>query len=255
MITNYSQKKLIEYLKDGQKVLIRFGHGLGDTILFVPIFEKLKSLYPKVQFDLYVESGQEEIFQSIKDKDAPGYDFVFHLDFPMSEGGKMTKPEKCCVDEIGIEPITETAELPKFSSPLVAVHFQGTALPNQVSCPSETAALIWAEIKDAGYIPIECHFKHCWHNPANEKFAFIDSSARESKANLKSLIGLLQHCTAFIGVASGPFVVALSTMPDRLLYLQKQHLIRHYTKKEIATIDILKYQSGQVKTWLQKLPS
>ena len=70
MIENFKEKKLVEYLENGQKVLIRFGHGLGDTLMFMPVFNHLKSLYPNIHFDLYVESGQEEIFESIKDKDA-----------------------------------------------------------------------------------------------------------------------------------------------------------------------------------------
>ena len=253
MITNYKEKKLVEYLTDNQKVLIRFGHGLGDTLLFMPIFDKLKELYPNIQFDLYVESGQEEIFKSIKDKDAHGYDHVFHLDFPMSEGSNTTKPDKCCRDEIGIEPITDVAKLSSYDSPLVAVHFSGTALPDQVGCPEEIAIQIWKEIKEAGFIPIECHFEHCWHNPVNKKYSFINASVRDSIPKIKSLIGLLQHSKAFIGVASGPFVTALSVMPERMLYLEKKHKVHNYTSKDIPTIYINNYQSGSVKDWLLKL--
>ena len=151
MIENYKDKKLVEYLKDDQKVLVRFGHGLGDTILWYPCFEKLKQSYPKVHFDLYVESGQEEVFESIADKDAEGYDHVFHLDFPMSEGSELTKMAKCCKEEIGIEPPEqEIAKLPSCESPFVAVHFHGTALPGSVGCPEEIAKQIWQEVKILG---------------------------------------------------------------------------------------------------------
>jgi hypothetical protein len=252
MITNYKDKKLIEYLKDGQKVLIRFGHGLGDTLLFMPIFSKLQRLYPKIHFDLYVESGQEEIFESIKDKDAQGYDHVFHLDFPMAEGSKLTKPELCCKSEIGIEPITEVATLSSYNSPLIAVHFHGTALPGSVGCTDEIAKQIWTEIKEAGKIPIECHFEHCWHNPVNKRPDFVDCSVRGSQPKLSSLIGLLQHCDAFIGVASGPFVTALSTVTThKILYLEKEHKVETYTKLPIQKVDIKNYEPGKVKQWIQ----
>ena len=48
MITGLYQaeKKLVDYLAPGQKVLIRFGHGLGDTLMFIPLLEALK--YPGV---------------------------------------------------------------------------------------------------------------------------------------------------------------------------------------------------------------
>jgi len=42
MIDNFSGKKLTEYLKDGMKVLIRWGHGLGDLLMFLESYEKLK---------------------------------------------------------------------------------------------------------------------------------------------------------------------------------------------------------------------
>jgi hypothetical protein len=209
-----------------------------------------------VQFDLYVESGQEDIFQSIKDKDATGYDQVFHLDFPMSEGSSnLSKPAKCCIDEIGIDPITEVATLPNFRSPIVAVHFHGTALPGSVGCPESIAAQIWNEIKEAGKIPVECHFEHCWNNPINKRYYFVDSSVRGSKSTLRNLIGLIQNSYAFIGVASGPFVVALSCIPERMLFLEKAHKIHNYTTKPIAKIDINNYLPGSVKTWLEALPS
>lgn len=253
MITNYKDKKLIEYLKDGQKILIRFGHGLGDTLLFMPIFYKLKTLYPQVQFDLYVESGQEEIFESVSDKDAQGYDHVFHLNFPMSEGwGGVSKPEKCCLDEIGIEPITKVVDLKPFlyDSPIVAIHFQGTALPDSVGCSEVIAKQIWQEVKDCGKIPLEVHFEHCWHNPVNKKFDFINSTVRGSKASLFNLIGLIRNSCAFIGVASGPFIVALSVIPERTLFLEKAHKLYNYTKEPIAKIDLSNFQPGSIKSWL-----
>lgn len=253
MISSYKEKKLVEYLKPGQKVLIRFGHGLGDTLLFIPILEKLRALYPETQIDLYVESGQEKIFKSVEDKEGSEYDYVFHLDFPMSEGSNQTKPEKCCIDEIGIEPITDVAKLKSYPSPLVSVHFQGTALPNSVNCPENIAEQIWKEIKEAGKIPIEVHFEHCWHNPINKKFSFIDSSVRGSKPEISSLVGLIQHSFAFIGVASGPFVIALSVMPERLLFLEKYHKLISYTKRPVSKIELDNFKPGSVKKWLLSL--
>ena len=64
MITSYKDKKLVEYIKPGGRYLIRFGHGLGDTIMFMPAFYRLQQLYPESQIDIYLECGQEEIFVS-----------------------------------------------------------------------------------------------------------------------------------------------------------------------------------------------
>jgi len=252
MIRDYRNKKLAEYLEPNQKVLIRFGHGLGDTIMFIPALEKLRSEYPKTQIDLYVESGQEEIFESAKDMNDPSYDYIFHLDFPMCEGSNITKVEKCCKEELGINvPKKEFADLPDKESPLVAVHFHGTALPKSVGCPEDVAKKIWFEIIQAGKIPIECHFRHMFHNPVNILFDAVNRHVRDIPADLHKLIGLIQHCYAFIGVASGPFVVAMSVMPERMMYLEKQHPLKNYTKrKDLASVNVLKYKEGSVYEWL-----
>lgn len=254
------------------KILIRFGHGWGDTLMFMPIFDQLKVDFPDVEFDIYLENGQEEIFESYPNKNNGEHDLVFHLDFPMSEGSGITKAEKCCQEEIGIEyqakfnwgfnspeePIlrNETASLrvlPRYESPFVAVHFQGTALPNSVNCPKDIAYKIWDEIIEFGKIPIECHFEHGFHNPVNRKYSFINRDVRDCNANLRSLIGLIQHSFAFVGIASGPFVTALVEMPNRTLFIQNKHKIKDYTRQDIKTIDILNYKSGTVKEWLKTL--
>lgn len=250
-IDNYDEKKVADYIKPGDKVLLRFGHGLGDTIMFMPVFERLKTLYPEVQFDLYLECGQEEIFTSVPNGNGEGYDYVFILHFPMSEGSDLTKSQKCCTEELGIEPFIGDIKLPFKISPMVAVHFHGTALPDSVRCSENVAEKIWNEIITAGKIPIECHFEHIFHNPVNKKYDFITNNVRNCTANLHNLIGLLEHCFAFIGVASGPFIAALSIMPLRTLYLERNHKLESYTKQILPKINLNEeYADGYVKNWL-----
>jgi len=221
--------------------------------MFIPLLDKLRELYLDCQIDLYVESGQEEIWESVEDKDAQGYDEVFSLNFPMAEGSDLTKPGKCCVDELGLKPITNVAKLPDKPSPLVCLHFHGTALPGSVGCPEEVAAQIWQEVTDFGKVCIESHFLHMFHNPVNTKFGFIDNSVRRYRANLSNLIGLIQHSWAFIGVASGPLVVALSVMPERTLYLEKHHKLECYSELAVPSINVSNYEPGSVTRWLDKI--
>jgi len=222
--------------------------------MFMPIFWRLQDLYAEVKFDLYLECGQECVFDSFPDKEGPDHDFVFHLDFPMSEGSGLTKAQKCCIDELGIEPLSEIAPLPKVESPIVAVHFQGTALPDSVNCPEETARQIWQEILDFGKIPVETHFRHLFHNPVNTRYGFVDRHVRYCDANLNNLIGLIQASFAFVGIASGPFVTALSVMPGRTFYLERNHKITDYVKDlDIHAAHVDQYQDGTVKEWLATL--
>ncbi len=253
MIESFKETKLVEYLKPGMKTLIRFGHGWGDTQMFMPAYKKLVETYPDVHFDLYLECGQEEIFKSYPDKDSKEHDLIFSLNFPMSEGTDLTKSEKCCVEELGIPPINGVARLPLKQSPIVLCHFQGTALPNRVNWPEGVAQQIWEEITESGKIPMECHFEHCFHNPVNSKYGFITNTVRGSKADLHNLIGLIQHSYAFIGVASGPFITAMSVMPERTMYLERTHKLEAYTRKQVKKIDVMNYQDGSIKIWLNSL--
>lgn len=258
-VDNYTDRKLLSYIKAGGKYLLRFGHGLGDTIMFMPLLDWLRNEYPDCTFDLYVAWGQEKVWASVSELEPPGYDIIFILHFPMSEGTDLLKQHKCAIDEIGMSPkqltgILEVAPLPLMESPLVALHFQGTALPGSVNCPEPVAKQIWQEVKDFGLIPIEVHFQHAFHNKVNSKYGWIDLSVRNYKPTLSNLFGLIQRSWAFIGVASGPFVVALSTIPERLLYLEKMHPLATYTKRtDVASVKIEGYQSGETIKWLQSL--
>lgn len=255
IITDFKDKKLVEYLEPGMKVLIRFGHGWGDTQMFYPSLAALRARYPETQIDLYVECGQEEVFESYPDKDSLSHDLIFSLDFPMAEGSNITKAEKCCIEELGITaPAQEFPVYVKQESPIVLVHFHGTALPGSVNCPEGIAQQIWKEIIEAGKIPMECHFEHVFHNPFNQKYGFVDSTVRKAQPKLSNLIALVQNSFAFIGVASGPFVTALSVYPQRTLYLEKLHKLENYTRNpNVRKTDITNYKPGTVKEWLNSL--
>jgi len=259
IVDQYKDKKLLDYIQPNGRYLLRFGHGAGDSIMFMPLLDWLRSSYPKSIFDLYVECGQEEIWDSVDELEPSGYDIIFIIHFPMSEGTDLLKQHKCGLDEIGIPfecliGIPELVILPQLPSPLVALHFHGTALPNSVNCPEKIAKQVWQEVKDFGLIPIEVHFQHVFHNKANVKFNWIDLSVRNYRATLQNLFGLIQRCHAFIGVASGPLVAAMSIMPERTMYLERSHPLRTYTTDErIQSVDVMDYECGSILKWLEGL--
>ena len=257
-------KKLKDYLDTGEysKVGIFFGHGLGDCVMFQVILDKLKELYPNISFKMILQSGLDEeiIFpdclfansiQSIKESNFD-LDLVSSIHFPVEVEG-YTKSELCCKEEIGIEPIWGHKKIEKYPSKLVAVHFNLTSIPGMVKPTEEVAEQIWNEIREAGFIPIECHFSHCFDNPENKMFPFIDCTVRKCQANMTSLLGLLSHCHAFVGVVSGPFHCAMSLLEDdQICYLEKDLPLERFTKKPIKTVNIKEYNQGQIKDWLNK---
>lgn len=259
IIKEYKDKKIVEYLEKGQRNLIVFYHGLGDLVMFYPLFEYVQKLYPEITFDLGTERGCDfhETFGAVacdaNNFEMMEYDYVFVIKYAMSENSGLTKTEYCAINEFGLN-ITElpTLDLYKFKqekSPLVAVHLQGTCLPGSTNPSEEVAKQIWQDIKDCGFIPIETHFVHCYNNPVNEKFWFVDAHVRNVRAELWKLIGLLQRCHAFVGVASGPFVLAMSIMPDRMLYLEKMHKLESYTGLDLPRANVMNY-NHEVKRWL-----
>lgn len=259
-----TKEKLKVYLDTGKykSVAIFFGHGLGDCIMFQVIFDKLKELYPDIQFKMALQGGLDEetiypdaIFANSREEAQKlDYDLVAQINFPVEIDPKLTKMELCCRDELGIEPVSGHKKLPAFPSPLVAVHYNLTCLPGLANPSRDIAEKVWNEIKEAGMIPIETHFSHVFDNPENKIFDFVDCSVRKCQAKISSLLGLLKISRAFIGVVSGPFHCAVSILsPNQILYLEKDIPLERFTHLPIAKADIKNYKEGTVYQFLTKL--
>jgi len=256
MISDFSARKLVDYLQPGRRYLIRFAHGLGDTIMFLPLWRRLQTLYPKSRIDLQLYHGQEGLFGSLVDPDERDYAEIFEIAFLCAERSGRTKAERCCVCELGIPPCERLAALPGYASPLVAVHFHGTCAPEATGCPAPIAERIWAEIGQCGKIPFEVHFLHVFANPANVRFPFTTISARDAApeaVNLPNLIGLVQRSAAFVGVLSGPAMVALSVMPARCLILENRTRLTDYSAVPAAVVNVNACKPGFVAAWLRSL--
>jgi hypothetical protein len=230
--------------------------------MFMPLLDRLRELFPETQIDIGLQAGvgQDVLFPHsvpITDPNArqDDYECTFLIHFPMSEHlqGAKTKAEWCCEEELGIEPFDSLPDLPKWRSPLVACHFQATALPDPCNPTPEVVEAIWKEIEEVGLIPIESFFKHGYFNPVNEKHPVIDRDIRNVKPSIPKLVGLLRNCFASICVASGNLPVSLAVMPRRTLYLAKAYPISCYTREDIEWVDVNNYEPGFVRRWLVKL--
>lgn len=259
-----TKEKLKSYLDTGKykKVVIFFGHGLGDCIMFQVILDKLKELYPEIQFRMALQGGLDEetiypdafFANSREEAQKLDCDLVAQINFPVETDPNLTKMELCCREEIGIEPVSGHKKLPEFPSPLVAVHYNLTCLPGLANPSRDVAEKIWKEIRETGMIPIETHFSHTFDNPENKMFDFVDCTVRKCQAKISSLIGLLKVSRAFIGVVSGPFHTAMSMMShDRICFLEKDIPVSRFTHENIKTVDIKDYKDGSVLEWINGL--
>lgn len=257
--------KLVEHLNLGiyKKVLLPFFHGVGDVVMVLPIIRRLRELYPAIQFDLGLCKGlDQEVFVPdavLLDGDwrekclTFGYDLIYPLNFPLErpEDVTLTKSEVSCVEEVGIEPVS--GHFPLKAKRLIGVHFQMTSVPWVANADEPVAKLIWEDIQNAGFVPIETHFQHIFHNPSNERYSFVDTHVRACTPKIETLMALLNSCAAFVGVVSGNFHMALSVLgPAKVMLLEKDLKAAHFTKEPLATANLKDYQ-GEVKAWLEKL--
>ena len=261
--------KLFDEIKTSgaKRVLIIFWHGLGDLIMFLNPYACLQELLPEVQFTLAVQKGLsfEDIVPGAKFIDGEDmnhlaemdYDLVVKVHFPMSEGQtEYTKGAWCCKHELGIEPVNGHRLIAGRSSPLIGVHFNITCLPDAANPDEEIAKKIWQEIIDAGFIPIETHFEHAFHNPVNKKFDFVDCSVRKAHATIANLVGLMGCLSGFVGVVSGNFHIALAILPsNRVFFLEKHFSIECFTCLPVARANIKpgEYDPEPLRKWLKTL--
>ena len=272
IIEPYKQeKKLVDYLTEAiSKIAIVFWHGLGDCVQFMHILKYLRNTYPKIQIDIMLQRnlGQEMIYpdciflDDFNHFDEMDYDYIFLVHFPV-ENGEVTKAELCCQTEIGCPPIWEYEEIPNwtrnsynaqnYTSRLIGVHYQNTALPDVFNPSKEVAEKIWNEIIETEFIPIELDFQHVYHNPVNSKFDFIDCSVRKAKATVKNLLSLIAICSGIVAVPSGPLHCALAMKPKRVLYLEKNVPIKRFTYWEVPSIKVNEYKDGSISEWLKNL--
>jgi len=256
-------KKLVEYLDTGEfkKVLLPCWHGVGDICMFNAPLTYLRNKYPNIQIDVGLANGlQEETIldqavllegnwhETILESD---YDLVFSCHMPLEDlnNTSMTKAEVCCIEELGIPPVSGHLHIKH--KPLVGLHFHNTSVSWLTNPTEEVAQKVWNEVREAGCVPLETLFQHAFFNDTSKKYDFVDNHVRNFPARLETLITLLSKCDFFIGVVSGNFHVALSVLPyTKVCLLEKDLKVGHFNKYPIKGINIKEYKDGEVKRWL-----
>ena len=85
-IKNFKDKKLVEYLEPGMRVLVQFNwHGIGDQIMWQPSWQRLKQLHPEVEWHLEPNRDQQYFAET------PGapVDIIFNIAFRAFDGRKI----------------------------------------------------------------------------------------------------------------------------------------------------------------------
>ena len=261
LVIDKTQKLSEVITAETKKVLIVGFHGAGDCCLLLAILEKLRELYPQITFDVGLCKGldQEKIIPGAVLLDGNwrehahlyNYDIVFVWNFPLEDinNPNETKAEVSCREEFGIPPVSGHRAIKP--ARLVGVHFQMTSIPWVANPSEEIARLIWDEVIEAGYIPIETLMTHPFHNPVNVRFPFVVNHIRDWPARLDTLMAVLGACDRVIAVVSGNWHLAVSILgPKRVALLEKDLKVGHFTKEAVKGIDVKDYVKGSVKEWL-----
>ena len=247
--------EVIGAYKEPKKILIVFWHGVGDLLMFLPLYKYMKHLFVKHTFDLGLipAVGHKHIVPEgleLPEKDfLKDHDACFVISFPMIEGSNtMTKVEYCAQLEVGLKAgvfespyLTRLPILEPTKNKLIGVHFQGTCLPGSTNPEEDLARKIWDDIRLAGYVPIDLHMEHAFHNPVNKPYSWASRTCRDLVPSLSTLKMIIEQCHAVVAVASGPFVLSLCINQARTIFLQKHHKAECYVYGFTQVVDILNY--------------
>jgi len=259
----------VAFNKPGKAVLL-FNHGLGDFVLFLPLFEELSNQYPN--WDLYIGCNPERNFKYLHPKcvimDGPYgkyediYDIIFNIIYPEPPRNEdelksikamfnvigietITKPYLCNKVEIGLsdffwEPYNFKFKLNNKNSKKIGVHFFGHTSVKNKDADYETAEFIWKQIKDAGYKPFEIQMLPLDILEFTETPEFIGKDTiRYQFPNLKIMCEEILQCRCFIGVDSGPIYLAGSILGFRnILGLQRKREFKKVLPEKITILDI-----------------
>jgi hypothetical protein len=261
MITEFGDKKLIEYLKDGQTNLVLCECGLGDVIMVLPYFYDLQARYPNVKF--HFKTKNQDCFFNEYYRDYNKYDYVFKLVAYFNEGTpdlkKYTKPECNCVIQIGIDYKKEleySVTLPYKESPFVGVSFCNSCFPDKINCEKVTAKLIWDSLRNNGFVPIELFsptYQRAWDRNENKKYDFIDCTMRGMGNNLIRMLSVMGNCKGMASVATGNFHYGMTIYPEKMLYLEKDFSYKYFTNKEVLCLNTKNPDKGIIEEWIRRL--
>lgn len=266
---------VLENSKPGKAVLL-FNHGLGDFVLFLPLFDRLCKEF--LNWDLYVGCNPERNFKYLHPRcvimDAPygkydsEYDYIFNIIYPepprndnelksmnnrftVNNIEKISKPYLCNILEIGLknfiwEPYKFPYKVNNKESKKIGVHFFGHTSVQNKDADYFTAELIWNEIKEAGYNPFEIQMLPLNILEFTETPKFIgNSSIRNQFPNLRIMCENILECICFLGVDSGPIYLAGSLLGfDKVLGLERFRKFNKVLPQQINVIDIENYRSN-----------
>jgi hypothetical protein len=262
--------------KNTGKVGIFFSHGLGDCVLFIPLFNELIRVFP--DWDLYLcfnpvrnysfLHSKSKIIKSPFGNYGNFFDVLFNLSYfeaPRNNNDilnfqkkfgidskiskNLVKPFVCNLLEIGLpnfkwEPLKLDIEEDLKYINRIGVHFFGrpsSGINRDIDL--KVAELVWKELEWLGYKPFEIQM-FSDDVPYFEAPDFIGTNTlRDIKADLRIMSKEISKCKYFLGIDSGVIYLAGSILGfDKCIGLEKERKFNKVLPINIDLIDIYSYK-------------
>lgn len=202
------------------------------------------------------------------DKLSEKFDYIFAIQMydykhPINPHTKIPNPkpklEMCKVLEFGypeetpIEKYRLNINLNNSDNKYIAFHCDGNT-DKMIKTPTlQEQELIWNEIKDAGFTPIDIHLNSrvTISNSIKNLPPFMkeEESIRDSGGGLELLLNTISKCVGIVGILSGPLHLSNCILEEnKCIGLQKGFTISNYIlNSKMNVLDINKgYEKGSV---------
>ena len=254
--------RISNYCRPGAKILIQLDYGLGDVLMIYPHYCALKEMYPETRIDFKTIPCFRSLFPAIESDDF--YDYVFQVHAYFNERvpemrGK-TKPQCTCELNFGIpyDPSRDFTRAPKCGCSLVGFNFLSSNwLWKTVSCPYNTAKLLWEKTEDAGFICIDLFYpKDAFAaRPENKKYDFVDLALRDKKTmTVQKMFDIVNGCVGIASISTGTYHMAMNLCPETTLYLKNEFSRSNYSRDDKAlSLDVNKPDDGIIREWHRRM--
>jgi hypothetical protein len=257
--------KLIERLKQEQRSIIFFNHGLGDFILFLPVYKEILRQTGK-RIDLGVSSYRQfhKLYPNVVLTDKVDvksrYSFIYNVKYREPEKG-ISKPYHCAYNEFGLDQFTwtehEFKNIEETESKTIGVQFFGLSGFKGESkfCPPKVAEKIWKEIEQAGFKPFELYqrvnfAKNYFLNmdiPDRFDLATEENSLRFQEPSMDLVFNKIKKCRTVISVDSGLLYLAISTIgKQNVIGLENKKQISKFLPIDINKVNVNDYQKNSI---------
>ena len=244
---------LASVIREGMKVCLVFPHGLGDIVMFRPVLDRLRSLYPKTVIHMMVKPDYPELDDH---NESIEYDLAFWLDYYMALPAKgETKNGRCCREELGIsQPLDDRPKAPGgFRSPWVGIGCTSVCFPEMFAPSAWEAKQINDGVIEAGFIPLDTAMMSKPGYFTRRSPMAVD--LRSVPGTYSKLAGIIERCHAFIGTLSGAYHVAQSLLPGRTLLLcPRAGEWRRLYRNAPLHVNMRDITKETIRDWLLSLP-